>query len=95
MSPEHAVGFQLMMILLFFICLFSGIFREGGVFCALQSNCMLSDVRRTPGTSILFNFFANISLTKFDTDTTPKLPFEFNTMILIYLLHAAESFLRS
>lgn len=95
MSPKHAIGFQLMMILLFFICLFSGICRESGVFCTLQLNYMLSGVRRTPGTGIGFNFFSSISLTEFDTCANQKLLFEFNTMILIYFLHGTESFLRS
>jgi len=95
MSPEHAIGFQLMMILLFFISLFSGICREGGVFCTLQLNYVLSGVRRTPGTGTGFKFFVNISLTEFETGTTSKLLFEFSTVIFIYLLHGTESFLRS
>ena len=73
MSPEHAIGFQLMMILLFFICSFSAICREGCVFCTLQLNYMFSGVRRTPGSCIGLIFFANTSLTEFDTGTAPKL----------------------
>jgi hypothetical protein len=72
MSPEPAVVFQFVMILLFFISCCSGIERvtAGGMYF---SNYVFRGLRRTGVTGIHFNFFDSISLTECNTGTTLKI----------------------